>query len=252
MQHQCDVLSYSLRLTRNGNETDTMRKNYNFTRRKLYLPEYGRHIQEMVDSLLTIEDRTERTRQAKAVIAVMGNLNPLLRDTADFTHKLWDHLFIMSDFKLDVDSPYPQPARQDLMVKPRPLSYPQSRIAYKHYGKYLGQILKRIGSEHDNPVALTCTIENIARYMRAKSFEYNQEHPNNEILAKDICRLSDFTINIDETALNNARNDYKQNFSAHKQAGKNNKKQQKNNRNQQRPAQKNYQNRPTAYHNDAK
>ena len=86
-----------------------MRHNYNYTRRKLYLPEYGRHIHEMVDSLLLIEDRAERTRQAKAVIAVMGNLNPLLRDTADFTHKLWDHLFIMSDFQLDVDSPYPQP-----------------------------------------------------------------------------------------------------------------------------------------------
>ena len=88
-----------------------MKKNYNYTRRKLYLPEYGRHIQEMVDSLQEIADKTERTRQAKAVIAVMGNLNPLLRDTADFTHKLWDHLFIMSDFQLDVDSPYPLPTR---------------------------------------------------------------------------------------------------------------------------------------------
>lgn len=75
-----------------------MKKNYNYKRRKLFLPEYGRHIQEMVDSLLQIEDRRERNRQARAVIAVMGNLNPLLRDTADFTHKLWDHLFIMSDF----------------------------------------------------------------------------------------------------------------------------------------------------------
>ena len=95
-----------------------MRKNYNYTRRKLYLPEYGRHIQEMIDSLLAIEDRRERNRQARAVIAVMGNLNPLLRDTADFTHKLWDHLFIMSDFQLDVDSPYPQPSRQELTVAP--------------------------------------------------------------------------------------------------------------------------------------
>ena len=78
------------------------------------MPEYGRHIHEMVDSLMQIEDRRERNRQARAVIAVMGNLNPLLRDTADFTHKLWDHLFIMSDFQLDVDSPYPQPSRQNL------------------------------------------------------------------------------------------------------------------------------------------
>ena len=96
-----------------------MKKNYNYTRRKLYLPEYGRHIQEMIDSLQLIEDRRERNRQARAVIAVMGNLNPLLRDTADFTHKLWDHLFIMSDFQLDVDSPYPQPTRQELTITPR-------------------------------------------------------------------------------------------------------------------------------------
>ena len=82
-----------------------MKKNYNYTRRKLYLPEYGRHIQEMIDSLSQIEDRRERNRQARAVIAVMGNLNPLLRDTADFTHKMWAHLFIMADFQLDVDSP---------------------------------------------------------------------------------------------------------------------------------------------------
>jgi len=87
-----------------------MKKNYNYTRRKLYLPEYGRHIQEMIDSLSLIEDRRERNRQARAVIAVMGNLFPLLRDTADYTHKLWDHMFIMSDFQLDVDSPYPRPS----------------------------------------------------------------------------------------------------------------------------------------------
>ena len=102
-----------------------MKKNYNYTRRKLYLPEYGRHIQEMIDSLQLIEDRRERNRQARAVIAVMGNLNPLLRDTADFTHKLWDHLFIMSDFQLDVDSPYPQPTRQELPIAPRRMAYSQ-------------------------------------------------------------------------------------------------------------------------------
>ena len=113
-----------------------MKKNYNYTRRKLYLPEYGRHIQEMIDSLQLIEDRRERNRQARAVIAVMGNLNPLLRDTADFTHKLWDHLFIMSDFQLDVDSPYPQPTRQELTIAPRRMAYSQGRIAFKHYGKY--------------------------------------------------------------------------------------------------------------------
>ncbi|MBQ5843970.1 MAG: DUF4290 domain-containing protein [Alistipes sp.] len=197
-----------------------MRHNYNYTRRRLFLPEYGRHIHKMVDSLLLIEDRTERTRQAKAVIAVMGNLNPLLRDTADFTHKLWDHLFIMADFQLDVDSPYPQPTRQDLEPKPRRLSYPQSHIQYKHYGKYVANILKSLKSAPADK-SIDTTVDNIARYMRIKSYEYNLEHPNNEIIIKDIKKMSDYGIAINEQALNNIRNDYKQGLSAHTQKSKN-------------------------------
>lgn len=188
---------------------DCMKKNYNYTRRKLYLPEYGRHIHEMVDQLLLIEDREERNKQARAVIAVMGNLNPLLRDTADFTHKLWDHLFIMSDFQLDVDSPYARPTRQELMMKPRKLQYSQERIAYKHYGKYVAHTLKALREEKDQ-AALDVAIGSLARYMRAKSFEYNQEHPNNEVIIKDIKIMSEDGIKLDEVALNNIRSDYKQ------------------------------------------
>ena len=196
-----------------------MRHNYNYTRRKLYLPEYGRHIHEMVDSLLTIEDRAERTRQAKAVIAVMGNLNPLLRDTADVTHKLWDHLFIMSDFQLDVDSPYPQPSREDLEPTPRRLNYPQSFIRFKHYGKYVGRILKTL-SDCPQDKSIDNTVGNIARYMRTKSYEYNLDHPNNEVIIKDIKILSGNSIEIDEQALNNIRSDYKHTVSAHPQRNK--------------------------------
>lgn len=188
-----------------------MRKNYNYTRRKLFLPEYGRHIHEMIDSLLDIEDRRERNRQARAVIAVMGNLNPLLRDTADFAHKLWDHLFIMSDFRLDVDSPYPQPSRAELTVSPRPLRYSQGRIAYKHYGKYVERMIRSLADESD-PHEVARTLDNLARYMRAKSYEYNQEHPNNEVIVKDIKQMSGGAVEIDEVALNNIRSDYKQHF----------------------------------------
>ena len=195
-----------------------MKKNYNYTRRKLYLPEYGRHIQEMIDSLLEIEDRRERNRQARAVIAVMGNLNPLLRDTADFTHKLWDHLFIMSDFQLDVDSPYPQPSRQELTASPRRMTYSQGRITYKHYGKYVERMIRGLADER-NPRTVSRTVDNLARYMRTKSYEYNQEHPNNEVIVKDIKRMSGGTIQIDEVALNNLRSDYKQPFSARPQKG---------------------------------
>lgn len=195
-----------------------MKKNYNYTRRRLYLPEYGRHIHEMVDQLMQIENREERNRQARAVIAVMGNLQPLLRDTADFTHKLWDHLFIMSDFQLDVDSPYPRPTRDELMIKPRKMEYSQERIAYKHYGKYVARMLRKLRDE-ENREATAAAIDSLARYMRAKSFEYNQEHPNNEVIIKDIKRMSEGGIEIDEVALNNLRSEYKQHFSARQTKG---------------------------------
>ena len=195
-----------------------MRHNYNNTRRRLYLPEYGRHIHEMVDHLLTIEDRDERNRQARAVIAVMGNLQPLLRDTADFTHKLWDHLFIMSDFQLDVDSPYPRPSRDELQMTPRKLQYSQGRIQFKHYGKYVAQFLDKMRTE-SSPEVQRVAVERMARYMRSKSFEYNQEHPNNEVIIKDIKIMTKGDIAVDEDAINNLRNDYKQHLSARPQKG---------------------------------
>ena len=183
-----------------------MKKNYNYTRRKLYLPEYGRHIHEMVDTLLDIEDRHERTRQAKAVIAVMGNLNPTLRDTADFKHKLWDHLFIMSDFKLDVDSPYPQPSRQDLTVTPQKLRYPQSRIIFKHYGKYAQKLVRAIAEEGERGKG---DMLNMARFMRAKGYEYNDEHPNNESILRDMGLMSGNNIDIDLAELSAVRSNYR-------------------------------------------
>ena len=209
---------YVLALTRSEERAKPifMRHNYNNTRRRLYLPEYGRHIHEMVDHLMTIEDRDERNRQAKAVIAVMGNLQPLLRDTADFAHKLWDHLFIMSDFQLDVDSPYPRPTRDELQMMPRKLEYSQGRISQKHYGKYVAKMFDNLRKESDTE-AQHDAIEKLARYMRSKSFEYNQEHPNNEVIIKDIKQMSENGIELNEAALNNLRSDYKQHLSARTQ-----------------------------------
>lgn len=228
-----------------------MKKNYNYTRRKLYLPEYGRHIQEMIDSLQRIEDRHERNRQARAVIAVMGNLNPLLRDTADFTHKLWDHLFIMSDFQLDVDSPYPQPTRQELTVTPRKLAYSQGRIAFKHYGKYVQRMICSLAGEKDQRI-VGRTVDNLARYMRTKSYEYNQEHPNNEVIVKDIKKMSSGAIEIDEVALNNLRSDYKQHFSARPQKGPQQRQQQRQQKNRPPLSNRHFAKNNTAHRNSSK
>lgn len=207
-----------------------MYKNYNYLRRRLMIPEYGRHIQEMIDSLLEIEDREERTRQAKAVIAVMGNLNPLLRDTADFTHKLWDHLFIMSDFRLDVDSPYPLPTREDLEVKPERLEYPQSDISHKHYGKNIVRMLNRL--KYEEPAKMEAQLGDVVHYMHSKSMEYNQEHPTNEMIANDIKILSEGAINLDEEWLKNVDMGHKS-ASSHQKNGKRPQRQQ-----QQRQVQK--------------
>ena len=209
-----------------------MYKNYNYLRRPLLIPEYGRHIQEMVDSLLEIEDRDERTRQAKAVIAVMGNLNPHLRDSADAAHKLWDHLFIMSDFRLDVDSPYALPKREDLQAKPERLAYPQSYISHKHYGKNIVRMLRRVAA--DGRGGASTELGNIARYMRARSAEYNNEHPNVEVLLNDIQLLSDGVIKVDEECLRKAESDHKTAISHYKNA-----KHQQRQQRQQRVARKN-------------
>lgn len=210
-----------------------MEKNYNFTRKKMFLPEYGRHIHEMVDYLQTIKDRDERTRQAYIVIDVMGNLNPLLRDTSDIAHKLWDHLFIMADFDLDVDSPYPIPTSKDLRPRPDKLAYPKKDMMFKHYGKNVERMILAL---RDNPdkEAVEEALENIARYMRTKSYEYNQEHPNNEIIISDIRRLSRGGVEIDEAVIGSLRSEYKQSPAYQKKGSGKSKSQKQSRSNQQR------------------
>lgn len=186
-----------------------MEKNYNVYRRPLYMPEYGRHIHKMIDDLMAIQDSDERNRCAKVVIDVMGNLNPMLRDTPDFTHKLWDHLFVMSDFKLDVASPYPIPSRRELAPIPRHLSYPEDHISQKYYGKTVQKMVRVLEKEPDK-AAVEIVIANLARYMRTKSYEYNQEHPSNEVIIKDIKHMSENGISMNEDALNHIKSEYKQ------------------------------------------
>ena len=114
---------------------------YNTQLPHLQIPEYGRNIQVMIEHCVTIEDRDERNKCAKAIIQIMGQLNPHLRDIADYTHKLWDHLFLISKFKLDVDSPYPRPTPETFTTKPKNVPYPASKIRYKHYGKTIERII---------------------------------------------------------------------------------------------------------------
>ena len=114
---------------------------YNSGRTKLIIPEYGRHIQKLVDHCVNLPSKEERNTMAKAIIDVMGNLQPHLRDVPDFKHKLWDQLFIMSDFKLDVDSPFPVPSREELAERPEPLGYPQNFPKYRFYGNNIKRMI---------------------------------------------------------------------------------------------------------------
>ena len=122
---------------------------YNTTRNHLTIREYGRHIQKMAEYVLTIEDREKRQKNAEALVELMGFLNPQLKNVEDFRHKLWDHLFLITDFKLDVDSPYPIPTQETLRPKPEPLPYPKRYPKYNHLGKNIEIIIDKALSEED-------------------------------------------------------------------------------------------------------
>ena len=110
---------------------------YNTELSKLIIPEYGRHIHQIIENLSTIKDKKKRNEQTEIVIQIMGNLNPHLRDVNDFKHKLWDHLFIMSDHKLDVESPYPIPAKKEKQDRPQIINNTQGTVKHRHYGRFV-------------------------------------------------------------------------------------------------------------------
>ena len=153
------------------------------------LPEYGRSIQNMVDHALTIEDRAERQRCANTIINIMGGMFPHLRDVPDFKHKLWDHLAIMSDFKLDIDYPYEIVRKDKLESKPEPVSYPSTRIRYRHYGRTLEVLIKQAiefpeGDEKQNLVALICN------HMKKDYMAWNKDTVDDRKIADDLAELS--------------------------------------------------------------
>ncbi|MCC6700485.1 MAG: DUF4290 domain-containing protein [Fluviicola sp.] len=162
---------------------------YNTTRVKLMLPEYGRNVQEMIAHAMEIADRDERNKATRAIIEVMGQLNPHLRDVDDFRHKLWTHLFVMSDFKLDVDSPYEIPKAETLMSKPDIMEYPKSKIKYGHYGKYTQAILRqsREVTAEDERQYLKITMAN---FMKKQFLAYNNDTVENHVIADQLKDLS--------------------------------------------------------------
>lgn len=173
---------------------------YNTQMPKLALPEYGRNIQNMVNHCLTIEDREERTNCANSIIQTMGNLFPHLRDVNDFKHILWDHLAIMSDFKLDIDYPYEVIKKEDLHVKPEPMPYPDNHMMYKHYGAFIQNLIGycRTIEDENEKMALALLIAN---QMKKSYFAHNKETDDVKIF-KDLRDMSGGEILLDPEKVN--------------------------------------------------
>jgi len=168
---------------------------YNSEREHMIIPEYGRHVQKLVNHCVTLENKEERNKMANAIIDVMGNLQPHLRDVPDFKHKLWDQLFIMSDFKLEADSPYPTPSKEELTAKPDALNYPKSASKYRFYGNNIQIMIDTAltWEEGDMKEALVYTIAN---HMKKCYLNWNKDTVEDFVIFKHLTELSGGKLNL--------------------------------------------------------
>lgn len=162
------------------------------------MKEYGRHIQRMVEYVLTIEDRQKRQLQAHTVIELMGFLNPHLKNVEDFRHMLWDHLFFVSDFKLDVDSPYPIPTKETYKLKPDPLPYPKRKPRYSHLGKNLELVIDKALSE-ENPEKRAGFANSIAYYMKLAYSNWHKELVHDDGIRAELNIITKGQLEFDST-----------------------------------------------------
>lgn len=202
---------------------------YNSTRNKLILSEYGRNVQNMVKYIVALPTKEERNRYAQVVIDLMGFLNPHLRDVADFKHKLWDHLHIISDFKIDVDSPYPKPAPDAIHLKPEPLKYPHQRIRSKHYGKTIELMIEKAKSIEE-PERKQHMVQAIANFMKMAYVQWNKDSVADEIILADLRSMSGGALKLEEN-VNLAKVEFRTNTSQNTSRGRSNQNNQNKNRN---------------------
>ncbi len=168
---------------------NTENMEYNTTRNFLVMREYGRHIQKMVEYLLSLEDKEERQRNAYAVIELMGFLNPHLKNVEDFRHKLWDHLFLISDFKLDVESPYPIPTRETLKAKPERLRYPKRYPKFNHLGKNIEVVIDKALKE-ENPEKKQGFANAVAYYMKLTYSNWHKELVHDDNIQTELSAMT--------------------------------------------------------------
>ncbi|MDD5571288.1 MAG: DUF4290 domain-containing protein [Bacteroidales bacterium] len=171
---------------------------YNSTRSKLIMREYGRNIQKMVEFAMTVEEKEKRNEVVRSIISVMGQLHTHLRDVTDFKHKLWDHLFIISDFNLDVDSPYPVIKKQDIFKKPERISYSNPRdIKFRYYGKTIDKIIQKVSEMEDNPEK-EMLINVIANHLKKSYLTWNRESVTDDLINEHLGILSNGKLKLSE------------------------------------------------------
>lgn len=138
------------------------------------MPEYGRHVQKMIDYVISIPDKDKRNEQIRAVLNTMGILNPQLRDINDFRHKLWDHVQIISDFKIDIDSPYPIPTKETFDTRPNPIPLQRNALKEAHYGRNIQNMIEMIAEKEEGEVKYNM-IKILAGYMRQQYLIWNKD-----------------------------------------------------------------------------
>ena len=176
---------------------DTCKLLYNTERVTLHIPEYGRNVQKMVDYLKTIEDRQKRNEQARAIIKVMEILNPAVHLQDNYEQKLWDHLFIIADFDLDVDSPYPMPERESLNQRPEPVPIQKKPIRASHYGRNIENMIDLVAQQEDEEQKIGM-LRVLAGYMKQQYLIWNKDTVSDETIFQDIEKLSDYRIKVPE------------------------------------------------------
>lgn len=179
------------------NPMDSCKLLYNTEREKLNMPEYGRNVQKMVEYLKGIEDRDKRNEQARAVVKVMEILNPQVYLQENYEQKLWDHLQIISNFELDIDSPYPKPSKERLYERPEVIPIKQKPIKATHYGRNIESIIDLIAEQEDGEVK-TAMIRSLAIYMRQQYLIWNKDSVADQTIFQDIEKLSDYRIKVPE------------------------------------------------------
>ena len=166
----------------------------------LLLREYGRNVQDLVNHILSVEDRSERTRLSHLLVNLMAKLNPQLRDTQDFQQKLWNHLYVMSGSKLDVDAPYPLSAMEYLNDKPQRMEYPLSTPRYKHYGQNVELLIQRATELEDDKEREAATIS-IGKLMKTLYRSYNKDSITDDVILSDIQQISKGKLNLDPSMI---------------------------------------------------